>query len=120
MRLHAQTAAIENGFVFIPKQAPWLAEYLHELATFPNAKHDDQADFTTQALAWINLAAGKPGIIEYYQFEVARMRYEEGTLLEGAAARAGVTIERLKEWVNPNRRNPLIEHYQRTRNALQG
>jgi hypothetical protein len=29
MRLHAQTAMIENGFVWIPKTAPWLAEYLH-------------------------------------------------------------------------------------------
>jgi len=31
MRLHAQTAMIENGFVYIPETAPWLDEYLHEL-----------------------------------------------------------------------------------------
>jgi predicted phage terminase large subunit-like protein len=42
MRLHAPTAVIENGFVHIPETAPWLAEYLHELAVFPNGKHDDQ------------------------------------------------------------------------------
>jgi hypothetical protein len=35
MRLHAQTGAIENGFVHVPKEAHWLAEYLHELTTFP-------------------------------------------------------------------------------------
>jgi hypothetical protein len=29
---HAQTAVIENGFVHIPETAPWLAEYLHEVA----------------------------------------------------------------------------------------
>jgi predicted phage terminase large subunit-like protein len=51
MRLHAQTAVIENGFVSLPKEAPWLAEYLHELTTFPKAKHDDQVDATSQALA---------------------------------------------------------------------
>ena len=45
MRLHAQTALIENGFVRIPEDAPWLAEYLHELTVFPKGKHDDQADF---------------------------------------------------------------------------
>ena len=45
MRLHAQTAMIENGFVHIPETAPWLAEYLHELTVFPNGKHDDQVDF---------------------------------------------------------------------------
>jgi predicted phage terminase large subunit-like protein len=44
MRLHAQTAVIDNGFVHIPETAPWLAEYLHEMTVFPNSKHDDQAD----------------------------------------------------------------------------
>ena len=53
MRLNAQTAMIENGFVALPKEAPWLAEYVHELTTFPRAKHDDQVDATSQALAWI-------------------------------------------------------------------
>jgi len=53
MRLHAQTAMIENGFVSLPKEAPWLAEYVHELTTFPRGKHDDQVDATSQALAWI-------------------------------------------------------------------
>jgi predicted phage terminase large subunit-like protein len=39
MRLHAQTAMIENGFVHVPQRAPWLAPYLAELTAFPNAKH---------------------------------------------------------------------------------
>ena len=37
MRLHAQTATIENGFVHLPREAHWLADYLHELVTFPQA-----------------------------------------------------------------------------------
>ena len=45
MRLHAQTAMIENGFVYIPETASWLAEYLHEMTVFPKGKHDDQVDF---------------------------------------------------------------------------
>ena len=28
MRMHAQTAMIENGFLHLPKQAVWLPEYL--------------------------------------------------------------------------------------------
>src|SRR5712672_1699676 len=48
MRMHAQTAMIENGFVHIPETAPWLAEYLHEMTVFPNGKHDDQADSTAR------------------------------------------------------------------------
>jgi predicted phage terminase large subunit-like protein len=50
MRLHAQTAMIENGFVDLPESAPWLAEYLHEMTVFPNGKHDNQVDSTAQFL----------------------------------------------------------------------
>src|SRR5215469_8585568 len=52
MRLHAQTALIESGFVYIPETAPWLAEYLHEMTIFPKGKHDDQVDSTAQFLDW--------------------------------------------------------------------
>jgi phage terminase large subunit-like protein len=40
MRLHAQTVAIESGFVFVPETATWLAEYLHEITVLPKGKHD--------------------------------------------------------------------------------
>jgi predicted phage terminase large subunit-like protein len=53
MRMHAQTAIIENGMVVLPKDAPWLLDYVNELTSFPKAKYDDQVDSTSQALAWI-------------------------------------------------------------------
>ena len=55
MRLHAQIALIENGFVYIPETAPWLAEYLHEMTVFPKGKHDDQVNSTAQFLDWFLL-----------------------------------------------------------------
>jgi predicted phage terminase large subunit-like protein len=55
MRLHAQTALIENGFVHLPETAPWLGEYLHELTVFPKGEHDDQADSTAQFLDWFKI-----------------------------------------------------------------
>src|SRR5438270_9782784 len=64
MRLHAQTAMIENGFVHIPEAAPWLAEYLHEMTVFPNGKHDDQVDSTAQFLDWCNKPMPCWGIYE--------------------------------------------------------
>ncbi len=67
MRLHAQTAAIENGFVYLPREAHWLAEYLHELMTFPRSKYDDQTDSTSQALAWLKQRVPGAGFIEYYR-----------------------------------------------------
>lgn len=36
MRMHSVTSTIENGFVHLPDKAEWLADYLHELTTFPN------------------------------------------------------------------------------------
>ena len=64
MRLHAQTAMIENGFVHIPETAPWLAEYLHEMTVFPKGKHDDQADLTAQFLDWFKKPFPSRGIFE--------------------------------------------------------
>src|ERR1700693_6065829 len=52
MRLHSVTNTIENGFVYLPTEAHWRAVYLHELTIFPNGRHDDQADSTSQTLDW--------------------------------------------------------------------
>ncbi|HJU18898.1 MAG TPA: phage terminase large subunit [Stellaceae bacterium] len=74
MRLHAQTAIIENGFVHLPEAAPWLAEYLHELTTFPHGRHDDQVDSTAQFLDWFKQAGREPGIYAYYRMWAERLR----------------------------------------------
>lgn len=41
---------IEDGRLWLPRQANWLGEYLRELLAFPSGAHDDQIDSTTQAL----------------------------------------------------------------------
>jgi len=43
MRMHAQTAMIENGFAHLPDAAPWLAQYLHEITSFLNGRHDTRS-----------------------------------------------------------------------------
>lgn len=53
MRLVGQTAIMENGQVFLPREAHWLADYIQELISFPGSKYDDQVDSTTQALEWM-------------------------------------------------------------------
>ena len=67
MRLHAQTAMIENGFVHIPETAPWLAEYLHEMTIFPKGKYDDQVNSTAQFLDWFKKPFPSQGIFELYR-----------------------------------------------------
>ena len=52
MRLYAQTGYFANGRVFLPKSAPWLADYVRELTSFPNSRFDDQVDSTSQFFEW--------------------------------------------------------------------
>ena len=74
MRLHAQSAVIENGFVFVPEEAPWLADYLAELTAFPAGRHDDQVDSTAQFLAWAEIRPREPGILEFWRQEAGKLR----------------------------------------------
>src|SRR5262249_32098605 len=52
-RAHSVSPLVESGRVFVPDQAPWLAEFLDEMTSFPSAPHDDCVDAATQALAYL-------------------------------------------------------------------
>ena len=91
MRMHAQTAMIENGFVHLPKEAGWLAEYLHELTIFPNGKHDDQVDSTAQMLDWFKAAGRAPGgLYLYYQTLADQPQTARPEPLSTTAKRLGI------------------------------
>lgn len=51
-RMQARAVMFETGKVLLPREAPWRPSYLEELLGFPNARHDDQVDSTSQALDW--------------------------------------------------------------------
>jgi len=95
MRMHAQTAMIENGFVHLPAAASWLAAYLHEITTFPNGRHDDQVDSTAQMLDWFKRGSGpstNAGIFELYRqmAEEARNSQPRPEPLSVMAKRLGI------------------------------
>ena len=50
IRMNQQTARIEAGSVYLPKQAPWLEEFRHELMAFPAGRYSDQVDALSQGL----------------------------------------------------------------------
>lgn len=56
VRANAVTAAVQAGNVYIPstKKAAWAGDFIEEHSNFPNGKHDDQVDCTTQANAYYN------------------------------------------------------------------
>jgi len=95
MRLHAQTAMIENGFVHIPETAPWLAEYLHEMTVFPKGKHDDQVDATAQFLDWVKHPTGDQAYFEYMRRRAERYQPPENP--------ERLRVERSQTLKNPER-----------------
>lgn len=60
-RLLRCLAAFHSMKVRLPREAPWLEDFLAELLAFPGSRHDDQVDATSQAL---NFA------IRYFQGEI--------------------------------------------------
>lgn len=46
------TPMFEAGQVHLPERASWLADFEKEILSFPNGKHDDQVDSTSQYLKW--------------------------------------------------------------------
>jgi predicted phage terminase large subunit-like protein len=53
MRVNAQTAKFEAGWVLLPSGETWLEDFVRELTVFPGDKYDDQVDSTTQALDYL-------------------------------------------------------------------
>lgn len=49
-RAYAVTPLFEAGRVLLLERAPWIADYIDELASFPVGAHDDRVDSTSQAL----------------------------------------------------------------------
>jgi predicted phage terminase large subunit-like protein len=105
MRFNAQTATVENGFVHLPDEAPWRAAYLHELTTFPSSKYDDQADSTSQALAFINLMRREPNALAWARREYARTLHAQRYPLEEIAKMVDLTVEEINEYLESRARS---------------
>ena len=52
-RAMACSSLVESGMVYIPAAAPWLADFMQEVLTFPKSDFKDQVDALTQALNYL-------------------------------------------------------------------
>ena len=57
LRLEVCSPLFANHKVFLPKNAPWLYDYISELLKFPVVEHDDQVDSSSQAWSFIQMRA---------------------------------------------------------------
>ena len=51
VRAYDAAPQIESGNVLLPRDAPWLSEFLAEAEVFPNGTHDDQLDPMMDAIS---------------------------------------------------------------------
>jgi predicted phage terminase large subunit-like protein len=65
-RANAVTPLLEAGRALLPESAPWLADFMDEVSSFPAAPHDDQVDALTQALNY-SREANPGGVFDFYR-----------------------------------------------------
>lgn len=111
MRFNAQTATVENGFVYLPSEAPWVADFIHEITTFPNCKYDDQADSTTQALAWIKQNRPNDGWLAWLRQQNALSLHQQGDSIEHIALKTESSVEEVKRWIREYQDTELARLY---------
>lgn len=75
VRLEIVSPLIEAGLVYLPDLAPWLFDYIEELATFPG-QYDDQVDSTSQALKYFQTRTSR-GIVTSDEYEAEEELLEE-------------------------------------------
>jgi predicted phage terminase large subunit-like protein len=64
-RLFAQASIFDSGKVYLPTDAHWVDDFIHELTAFPSAKFDDQVDAMSQALTYIREYLDEPSFLTY-------------------------------------------------------
>lgn len=52
-RLEVETPLIQAGKLWLPESAPWVADFVAEVTTFPGSPRKDRVDALSQVLRWI-------------------------------------------------------------------
>jgi predicted phage terminase large subunit-like protein len=55
IRAQGVSGMVEAGRVYLPEKAPWLIDFESQIASFPQAPHDDDVDSMTQALQHLSV-----------------------------------------------------------------
>lgn len=65
LRLVAETGTMAAGDFLLPQAAPWLMRYRSQLLGFPKVDHDEEADITSQVLAWLRQSRGPESLFRW-------------------------------------------------------
>lgn len=77
-RANAITPLCESGRVFLPENAPWVAEYIDQMSVFPAGAHDEDPDVTSQALNYLSHGGGSLGWLDWMKEEYDKAQVSKG------------------------------------------
>lgn len=77
-RAYAIQPEHEAGNLWLPDPSldPQIEVYLTEVTSFPNVKHDDETDSTTQCINWIRRRGASNGLLDFYKQASADAKHE--------------------------------------------
>ncbi len=76
-RAHVVAPILEQGKVFLPKNALWKEDFMLEVLAFDNSEHDDQVDAMTQFLNWISLSSPAQIVDEMIDNKASEDRFDD-------------------------------------------
>lgn len=65
LRLVAETGVMASGDFLLPQSAAWTPSYKGQMLGFPKTDHDEEADITSQALAWLRQSRGPESLFRW-------------------------------------------------------
>ena len=70
-RAHTCVPTVDAGRIFVPTGAPWVADFLTELTSFPKGGHDDMCDAFTQGVSYLVAQTGANGFLAWFEKDTA-------------------------------------------------
>jgi predicted phage terminase large subunit-like protein len=98
-RANAVTPLVESGRVFLPESAPWLADFLEEISSFPVAPHDDVVDALTQGLNHVRESNSFSSLSQYYLNETAVQTFRATSNIGLAAQQSGLSVREVEQLI---------------------
>jgi predicted phage terminase large subunit-like protein len=120
-RANAVTPLVESGRVYLPESAPWLADFLEEISSFPAAPHDDMVDALTQGLNHVREAYSYSSQSQFLLGEIAIQTYHATANYGMAAQQSGLPQQEVERLVaEADGPNEYEEAYEEEMRRLEG
>jgi predicted phage terminase large subunit-like protein len=71
VRANICVPTVEGGRIFVPTGAPWVADFLSELAAFPKGSHDDMVDAFSMGVSHLVAMTGASGFLSWFAQDAA-------------------------------------------------